>query len=471
MAIAHHGLSDAQRLGESASGVLRSARATSEFSLLPTGDGWVQSPLKSRSQIIGGFAGSSGGPVVLCANALGEGLNDRWESRCGLATVTGFGVARAQAGLGMGPTWRAALTEALTSFSPTTTAPDLVFLFASSRFAPHFPDLLRATRRRTGARLLAGCSVSGYLANGVEVEHGAGLSLLALWLPRVTLCGVRLDAETQVPDATELAGINGWVMFADPARVDTLGLIQRLKRESPGRPVAGGMAASPDREQGGVVFLNDEVYPDGAVAVGIGGPWTVSTHVSQSCFPIGESWTVTEVQRNVLLGISNRPAIEMLQRTIDAMTPAQREMAPGNVMTGLAVDEYLDQYDHGDFMMRGILGVDQRRGGVVIGGLPRVGQTMQFHLRDRAQATSDLAEVLRGAAAVPGEPVATLLCTCEGRGSRVFGEPHHDSRLVQTGLPGVPLAGAFLAGEIGPLGKTIVLHGFTATLAVIRAVS
>lgn len=383
--------------------------------------------------------------------------------------MTGAGVARAQAALGLGPTWRAALTEALTSFSPTTTAPDLVILFASSHFAPHFPDLLRATRRRTGARLLTGCSVSGYLANGMEVEHGAGLSLLALWLPNADLRGLRLDADSPLPAAEDLAGITGWMMFADPARIDTLGLLQRLKRLSPGRPIAGGMAAGPDRGQGGIVFLNDEVYSDGAVAIGIGGPWTMSAHVSQGCFPIGESWTVTEVQRNALLSISNRPAVEVLQRTIETLTPAQREIAPGNVMVGLAVDEYLDQYDHGDFMVRGILGVDQRRRAVVIGGLPRIGQTMQFHLRDPALATADLQAVTRRAESAAGAPVAALLCTCEGRGTRVFGEPDHDSRLVQAGLPGVPLAGAFLAGEIGPLGRTVVLHGFTATLAVIRA--
>jgi small ligand-binding sensory domain FIST len=82
----------------------------------------------------------------------------------------------------------------------------------------------------------------------------------------------------------------------------------------------------------------------------------------------------------------------------------------------------------------------------------------------------DLGRVVQQAAALPGTPVATLLCTCEGRGSRVFGEHHHDSQVVRGALSGVPLAGAFCAGEIGPLGRTIVLHGFTATLAVIRAV-
>jgi small ligand-binding sensory domain FIST len=269
------------------------------------------------------------GLAGVCVISEGEGHGVRL---AGTAVMRGTGNGHAQAAVGTGDTWRAALTEALTSFRPTTTAPDLVILFASAHFTAHFPDLLRATRRRTGARLLTGCSVSGYLAEGVEVERGPGLSLLALWLPEVKLCGVRLGAETLVPIDGDLDDINGWVMLADPLRIDTLGLIQRLKRASPGRPIAGGQAAGSGREHGGAVFLNDEVFPDGAVAVGIGGPWTISTHVSQGCFPIGEPWTITEAQRNALLGISNRPAVDVLQQTLQLLPPEQRESAPGNVM-------------------------------------------------------------------------------------------------------------------------------------------
>ncbi|MBA3276515.1 MAG: hypothetical protein H0T72_12040, partial [Chloroflexia bacterium] len=59
-------------------------------------------------------------------------------------------------------------------------------------------------------------------------------------------------------------------------------------------------------------------------------------------------------------------------------------------------------------------------------------------------------------------------CTCDGRGQALFGRPNHDTDLVGAALEGVPLAGAFCLGEIGPLGGRAVLHGFTATLGVLR---
>jgi small ligand-binding sensory domain FIST len=48
----------------------------------------------------------------------------------------------------------------------------------------------------------------------------------------------------------------------------------------------------------------------------------------------------------------------------------------------------------------------------------------------------------------------------------MFGARDHDARLIQSELGGVPAAGFFAAGEIGPVGGRSFLHGFTATLAV-----
>jgi small ligand-binding sensory domain FIST len=50
----------------------------------------------------------------------------------------------------------------------------------------------------------------------------------------------------------------------------------------------------------------------------------------------------------------------------------------------------------------------------------------------------------------------------------MFSEPDHDAGAVDRAL-GVPAAGFFCAGEIGPVGARSFLHGFTATMAVFPA--
>ena len=51
-------------------------------------------------------------------------------------------------------------------------------------------------------------------------------------------------------------------------------------------------------------------------------------------------------------------------------------------------------------------------------------------------------------------------------GRNLFTEPNHDAGVVEELLGPVPLAGAFCAGEIGPVGGRNFLHSFTASVAV-----
>ncbi len=93
---------------------------------------------------------------------------------------------------------------------------------------------------------------------------------------------------------------------------------------------------------------------------------------------------------------------------------------------------------------------------------------MQFHVRDALTADEDLRRTLeREAAALDGRRAAgALLFTCNGRGSRMFSGPDHDTGLIAKMLGEIPLAGFFCAGELGPVGGQNFLHAFTASIAV-----
>jgi small ligand-binding sensory domain FIST len=63
--------------------------------------------------------------------------------------------------------------------------------------------------------------------------------------------------------------------------------------------------------------------------------------------------------------------------------------------------------------------------------------------------------------------VAGILCSCNGRGEGLFGQPHHDAAAISRKLGTLPLAGLLCAGEIGPVAGRCAVHGFTASLALI----
>ena len=69
------------------------------------------------------------------------------------------------------------------------------------------------------------------------------------------------------------------------------------------------------------------------------------------------------------------------------------------------MDEFIDQPQHGDFLIRNVMGMDENSGAVAIGELLKEGQLVQFHLRDAETSAEDLVAVLeRYARGEPGEP-------------------------------------------------------------------
>jgi small ligand-binding sensory domain FIST len=98
-----------------------------------------------------------------------------------------------------------------------------------------------------------------------------------------------------------------------------------------------------------------------------------------------------------------------------------------------------------------------------------VGQTIQFQVRDARAADEELRHLLTEARESLGAhlPLAAVLCTCNGRGQGLFGEPDHDARIIAELLGTENIAGFFCNGEIGPVGQKNFVHGYTASIALI----
>jgi len=233
-------------------------------------------------------------------------------------------------------------------------------------------------------------------------------------------------------------------------------------------PVLGGLASGDYSEQITQVYLNGDVYEQGGVAISFSGDVSLLGVISQGCTPIGETWTLTKVERNLIHEIGNRPAYEVLVETFNSLAAEDQQKTRGNLFVGLVINEYLEEFHRGDFLVRNLLGADPRTGVVAVGALPRAGQTIQFQRRDSEAATEDMVALLTQAKKHLG--VSTVyggcLCSCNGRGYRLFGRPHHDAALIQQQLGPLGLAGFFCNGEIGPVGDRNFLHGYTASLAL-----
>lgn len=384
----------------------------------------------------------------------------------------GAKLVRAGSGLGVGPDWRPALHVALDdALAPLNgEAPDVLFLFVSAAYGEDFADVLAAASQRSGAREIAGCSASGIIAIEREVEDEAGITALALRLPPGALLSVITVPEDHPVSAKTLGmatdRCKGLIVLADPFTSDAMALVETLEHEYPGVPIVGGMATGEAGVRATSLFHGTKVT-SGAVVIALGGTVGLRPVVSQGCEPIGENWTITAAEGHVVKAIGGRPAYQVLVDTVRSLDAERRERVNGNLLVGLAMDEYRDEFRRGDFLIRNLMGVDPKSGAIAIAAQTRVGQTLQFQIRDARAADEELQAML---GRVSGEPAAALLFACNGRGVGLFGAPNHDAQTVRTLLGPLPLAGLFCNGEIGPVGARTYIHGFTASLALIAAV-
>ncbi len=354
-------------------------------------------------------------------------------------------------------------------------APDLSFVFVSHAHADGFDELPAMVRSESESQVLIGCAAETVVGGGEEIEDGPALSLWSAKLPGAELIPFHIQFG-ETPDGLIAIGFPDNLMerAADTRALFLLGepftsvadsVLGRVNEELPGVPLFGGMASggSPGANR---VFLNDECLSHGAVAVLLRGGPQVRSIVSQGCRPIGSTYVVTKAERNVVFELGGKPPLEQLRELFPHLPARDQRLVQRGLHLGLAMSEYKTSFRRGDFLIANVIGADQELGAIAIGNLVRVGQTVQFHVRDATAADEDLVHLLQASQRdVAGATRAALLFSCNGRGTRLFSEPHHDAGAIQRLLGPIPVAGFFAQGELGPVDGKNYMHGFTASIA------
>ena len=376
--------------------------------------------------------------------------------------------------LGAGPTDAGTRVAEESLASLRDVAPTLGVLFATPHYVTRAKELLGAVRGVTGEMPLIGCIAGSVIGGAREIETDLGVSL---WLAAGTGPVETFSMEyRREPSGGVFAGYhferNGGLhlLFCDPFSFPADDLLEHLNANVPGTQLTGGMASEGAEHRRSHLFLDDQVLLRGAVGARLAGA-QVDLLVSQGCRPMGDPFTVTSAEGNVMRELGGRPPYQRLQELVNALPARDRQLlANGGLQVGLVIDEYRSEQRHGDFLIRSVIGADPESGAIVVGSEIQIGQTVQFHVRDAESADEDLRGALeREVTTLSGQsPAAALLFTCIGRGSQLFQAPDHDAGLVAKFLGEIPMAGCFCAGELGPIGGKNFLHSFTASIAIFR---
>ena len=297
----------------------------------------------------------------------------------------------------------------------------VAFVFCSPNWRPHIPDLIEILQVEGHARQVVGCSAMGLAGTAQEDDGVSGCSVLFIHAPQAAVRTWVVDETFKVPRAPQPGAV--WVVLGNPLRLNAHDLLHDITKLHPGLPVYGGMASGGWEPESIFLLHQGEDARDAAgLLVELSG-MEMTGLLSQGCQPIGEPFIVTKVHDDLVLGVAGRPAYEVLQDAVESLELHERLRAAGNIMAGLAASEYREELKRGDFLIRNILGGDQQTGALRLGGVPRVGQTIQFQLRERDSADADLRERCSAAWEAGARPQAALMFTCGGRGQHLFEVP------------------------------------------------
>ncbi|MDB5328984.1 MAG: hypothetical protein JWP03_135 [Phycisphaerales bacterium] len=355
---------------------------------------------------------------------------------------------------------------------------DVVFAF----FTPHHRDqaafIVEQLWLELDPQCAVGCVGEGVIGGDREIERQPGLAILVGKMPGARLHPFHIAGKSHWHDLIEDAdalrdriGIGeetrAVIGMGDPFSTPLDAFLPALDAAAPGIPLIGGMASGGRAPGVNVLARNDEIFDEGFVGISLSGPLEVETIVSQGSRPIGRPLVITRSHDNVIEQLGGRPAVEVLREIVTSLSESDQHLLQHGLLVGRAISEYRETFGRGDFLVRNIIGMDEQTGAIAMADYVRTGQTIQFHARDAATASEELAAMLEPQSK-SRPPAGALLFSCNGRGTRLFDAPCHDITAARRAMPNTPVAGFFAAGEFGPVGGKNFIHGHTASFALLR---
>lgn len=377
-------------------------------------------------------------------------------------------MTRFRAGHAAGADWREAVDACLKELmrapqaSPrkTNTNP-LGFLYVTDVIAEQAGEVLDRLRKETGVEHWIGATGMGILgasANGSsEYYDQPAVSALIADLPDDSFRvfpGRGDDAAGAGSEWFEAQRPNVAIVHADP-RAQRLPLMLDRLAEASGAYLVGGLASS----RGPMVQIAGEASEGGASGAWIGSRVNLVAGLSQGCAPIGPAHVATTAQKNVVMEIDGRPALDVFKEEIGEMLARNLERCANFIYAALPVGGS----DTGDYLVRNLMGIDPNKKWIAIGDQIESGDGIMFTKRDRSTANADLVKMLERLKKRITRPIqGGLYFSCLSRGHNLFGDAGIEMAILRDHLGDIPLAGFFANGEISHKR----LYGHTGVLAL-----
>jgi small ligand-binding sensory domain FIST len=323
----------------------------------------------------------------------------------------------------------------------------LGFLYATPACVEQLPRLLDKLRSCLPGVHWLGSVGEGVCATAQEYYDGPAVSMLLSDIPRQNFCllGGSDDLFAQLP-----GGVMQWcehhpdcfgLLHAVPTYLATSAYANEIRHYAPAARLNGGLSSG----VGHYRHISDELLQHGISGVLFSAQQPIISAHSQGCTPISGRLQIDEAQRNMVLQLGGRPALEVLRESVGEVLWRDPQRLGNYIFVGLPADPC-----HGDdYMVRNLMGLDLEGGAIAVGDLMEHHPQLCFCRRDGNAAHDDLLAMLQRLKRELGGRVIRggIYVSCVGRGRCQFGDDSEELKLIAEQLGDFPLAGFFANGE------------------------
>lgn len=238
------------------------------------------------------------------------------------------------------------------------------------------------------------------------------------------------------------------IFFSNALEISPESLLKTLQQEIPDCIFAGGNAADNTQFVGTYTLLETEVYRKGLVGVALfGADLQAQQHTFTGWQAIGQTFTITEAENNLLYSLDNQPVLEVYRKYLGQ-----------HVVSGLpnSVMEFPFMLRQADkTILRSAIGITADGTGIILAGDVKTGDSVTFSFADPQslmQQVNSLSQL---------EQTAVFLYSCAAR--KTYLGQQIDTEIRKLGARNLA-AGGFFYGEYASSEQQFNLLNLSTTL-------
>lgn len=235
-------------------------------------------------------------------------------------------------------------------------------------------------------------------------------------------------------------------------------------------PRTAGMAMMGDWQSNPTYqWFNDEVNRHTAMGLVLSGNIRMDTIIMHGCKPLSDYHTITKADKNVVLEIDGRPALDVIAELLGPEKFKEWLDYPFFVILGVNKGDKYGDFNEENYANRMIAGVDKERKGLIMFEPDlKAGTEVQMMRRDLSDfnyiriSCEKILEQVKDR-----KPLFTFYIDCAARASAYSGTEYEEAAVVQQMIGSkMPMLGVYSGTEIARVAEQIQPCIFTGVLCV-----